>query len=155
QGARRKILIEAGAFPSDRHAVVSQLRWHGLDERTDLIELSPPPGADLIPHEAIEETLERDGASIALVLWPGVQFRTGQAFDLARIARAAHRAGCVVGFDLAHSIGNLPLALHASEADFAVWCSYKYLNGGPGAIGGCFVHDRHGSVRERLTGWWG
>jgi kynureninase len=100
------------------------------------------------------------------VLWPGVQFRTGQAFDLARIVRAAHAQGCIAGFDLAHSIGNVPLALHAAEADFAVWCSYKYLNGGPGAIGGCFVHQRHieaqprarhgGSLPgARLAGWWG
>ncbi len=94
------------------------------------------------------------GENIALVLWPGVQFRTGQSFDLARIARAAKRAGCTVGFDLAHSIGNTPLALHDADADFAVWCGYKYLNGGPGAIGGCFVHERH-AQRARLSGWWG
>jgi kynureninase len=119
-----------------------------------------------VPEEAIEDCLARHGAEIALVLWPGVQFRTGQAFDIARIASAAHAAGCIAGFDLAHSIGNTPLALHGADADFAVWCSYKYLNGGPGAIGGCFVHQRHSEAQSRtshggalpgvrLAGWWG
>ena len=98
-------------------------------------------------------TSSEHGGEVALVLWPGVQYRTGQAFDLGRIARAAHRAGCVAGFDLAHAIGNMPLALHDIDADFAVWCSYKYLNAGPGAIGGCFVHERHD--RPHLAGWWG
>jgi kynureninase len=168
-GKRTKILIESGAFSSDRHAVTSQLAWHGLDPAETLIELAPPAGEDTLAPEAIDSCLERHGADIALVLWPGVQFRTGQAFDLERIVRAARRAGCSVGFDLAHSIGNMPLALHEQEADFAVWCSYKYLNGGPGAIGGCFVHERHGvperrgahesrptlSQTSRLAGWWG
>jgi kynureninase len=154
-GTRRKILIEAGAFSSDRHAVVSQLVWHGLDPQTDLIELQAQDGTDLVPHAAIEACLEKYASEIALVLWPGVQYRTGQAFDLPRIVRAAKRAGAIVGFDLAHHIGNLPLALHASDADFAAWCGYKYLNGGPGAIGGCFVHERHGNSRARLSGWWG
>jgi kynureninase len=154
-GARTKILIEAGAFSSDRHAVASQIAWHGLDPTVELIELAPPAGEDLVAESAIESVLEREGADIALVLWPGVQFRTGQAFDLARIARAAHRAGALAGFDLAHSMGNTPLALHDSNADFAVWCSYKYLNAGPGAIGGVFVHERHVDSRPRLSGWWG
>lgn len=152
-GGRRRILIEAGAFSSDRHAVASQIIWRGLDLREALVELPAPAGMDTIPEESIEAYLEEHGAEVALVLWPGVQYRTGQAFDLGRIARAAHRAGCVAGFDLAHSIGNVPLALHDIEADFAVWCSYKYLNGGPGAIGGCFVHERH--ERPHLAGWWG
>jgi kynureninase len=152
-GERRRILIEAGAFSSDRHAVASQIAWHGLDPREALVELSPSAGKDAIPEDAIEAYLQEDGAEVALVLWPGVQYRSGQAFDLGRIARAAHRAGCVVGFDLAHSIGNMPHELHDIEADFAVWCSYKYLNGGPGAIGGCFVHERHD--RPHLAGWWG
>jgi kynureninase len=154
-GRRTKILIETGAFSSDRHAMTSQLSWHGLDPAEHLIELAPPPGSDTIPKEVIESCLERHGADIALVLWPGVQFRTGQAFDLPRIVRAGHRAGCIVGFDLAHSIGNMPLALHDYDADFAVWCSYKYLNGGPGAIGGCFVHERHLTGHSHLLGWWG
>lgn len=154
EGRRTKILIEVGAFSSDRHAVASQLAWHGLDPVQHLIELTPPPGSDCIPEEAIEAYLAQHGQEVALLLWPGVQFRTGQAFDLPRIARAGHGAGCVVGFDLAHSIGNLPLSLHDYDADFAVWCSYKYLNAGPGAIGGCFVHERH-FARPHLMGWWG
>jgi kynureninase len=157
QGKRVKILIEAGAFSSDRHAVASQLAWHGQDPRAALIELAPEAGSEGISEEAIEACLERYGSEIALVLWPGVQFRTGQAFDLARIIRAAHRAGCIAGVDLAHSIGNMPLSLHEHDADFAVWCSYKYLNAGPGAIGGCFVHERNISAApaSRLHGWWG
>jgi kynureninase len=154
-GERRKILIESGAFSSDRHAVASQIAWHGLDPAADLIELAPAAGEDLIAPAAIEQCLERQGASIALVLWPGVQFRTGQAFDLKRLAAAAHRAGAIAGIDLAHSIGNLPLSLHDDGADFGVWCSYKYLNAGPGAIGGVFVHERHVDSRPRLSGWWG
>jgi kynureninase len=154
-GSRTKILIETGAFSSDRHAVTSQLQWHGLDPTQHLVELAAPPGSDSIPEELIEATLAKHGAEIALLLWPGVQFRTGQAFDLPRIARAGHRAGCVVGFDLAHSIGNMPLALHDYDAAFAVWCSYKYLNAGPGAIGGCFVHERHLTDHQHLMGWWG
>ena len=154
-GTRTKILIEAGAFSSDRHAVTSQLQWHGLDPTQHLIELTAPPGSDAIPEDLIEATLEKHRQEIALLLWPGVQFRTGQAFDLARIARAGRRAGCVVGFDLAHSIGNMPLALHDYAADFAVWCSYQYLNAGPGAIGGCFVHERHLTDQPHLLGWWG
>lgn len=154
-GRRTKILIETGAFSSDRHAVTSQLAWHGLDPAKHLIELTPAPGSHAIPEEAIEYCLAQNGGDIALLLWPGVQFRSGQAFDLPRIARAGHAAGCVVGFDLAHSIGNMPLALHDHAADFAVWCSYKYLNGGPGAIGGCFVHERHLANHPHLMGWWG
>ena len=165
-GQRTRILIEAGAFSSDRHAAASQITWHGLDPQDALIEISAPAGEELLPEDAIEACLEDEGAEIALVLWPGVQFRTGQAFDLARIVRAAHRHGAIAGFDLAHSVGNVPLALHATDADFAVWCSYKYLNGGPGAIGGCFVHQRHTQAQPRtrhsgalpgarLAGWWG
>jgi kynureninase len=156
EGRRVKILIEAGAFSSDRHAVASQLAWHGQDPAA-LLELAPDTGSGGISEESIEACLERYGGEIALVLWPGVQFRTGQAFDLARIIRAAHRAGCIAGVDLAHSIGNMPLSLHEHDADFAVWCSYKYLNAGPGAIGGCFVHERHigAAPASRLHGWWG
>ena len=165
-GRRTKILIESGAFSSDRHAVASQIAWHGLDPGTHLIELAPRAGEDTVAPSAIEACLAQHGDEIALVLWPGVQFRTGQSFDLARIARASHAAGCVMGFDLAHSIGNMPLSLHDSGADFAVWCSYKYLNGGPGAIGGCFIAERHAQAQSRtqhsggvpgarLAGWWG
>ena len=154
---RRAILIEAGAFSSDRHVVASQIDWHGFDPAHELIELAPRPGEELIRIEDVEARIATEGARLALVLWPGVQYRTGQLFDLRRITRAAHAAGCMVGFDLAHSIGNVPLALHADDADFAVWCSYKYLNAGPGALGGAFVHERHGTGSElpRLSGWWG
>jgi len=154
---RRCILIEAGAFPSDRYAISSQLQWHGLDPQECLIELAPPSGEDLISEEAIEGVLAERGAEIALVLWPGVQYLTGQAFDLPRIASATRRAGAVIGFDLAHWVGNLPLSLSESEPDFAVWCSYKYLNAGPGAIAGCYINSRHFSApgRQRLAGWWG
>ena len=164
-GTRTRILMEAGAFSSDRHAVTSQIAWHGLDPQQALLELAPQDGAATIAEDAIEACLARHREEIALILWPGVQFRTGQAFDLARIVRAAHAAGAIAGFDLAHSIGNTPLALHGADADFAVWCSYKYLNGGPGAIGGCFVHERHSAAQPRtahggtlpgtrLAGWW-
>jgi kynureninase len=157
RGKRRKILIEAGAFPSDRYAVASQLEWHGFDPQKTLIELAPAAIDEAVSEEEIEGTLEHLGAEIALVLWPGVQYRTGQAFDLARITRAARRKRCLVGFDLAHSIGNVQLALNRSGADFAVWCSYKYLNAGPGAIGGCFIHERHlgAMMPPHFTGWWG
>ena len=156
-GRRTRILIESGAFPSDRHAVASQIEWHGLAADTELIELAPLPGEDLITEQSIEELLDAHGEEIAVVLWPGVQYRTGQLFDLAAVARAAHTAGASVGFDMAHAIGNVPLSLHEDQADFAVWCSYKYLNGGPGAVGGAFVHEKYLQRTDlpRLAGWWG
>ncbi len=156
QGPRRKILIEARAFPSDRHAVASQIRWHGGDVACDLIEVAPEPGCDLLDPDALEARITAEGEQVALVLLPGVQYVTGQAFDLARFARVAHAQGCMVGFDLAHAAGNLPLQLHEAGPDFAVWCSYKYLNSGPGAVAGCFVHERHARADlPRLAGWWG
>ena len=152
---RPAILIEAGAFPSDRHAVESQLRFHGFDPETDLIELQPDADG-LFSMDAIERAIATHGPRVALILWPGVQYRTGQAFDLAEIARLGHAVGAIVGFDLAHAVGNLPLRLHDSGADFAVWCHYKYMNAGPGAVGGCFVHERHARTdRPRFAGWWG
>jgi kynureninase len=153
---RPAILIEAGAFPSDRHAVASQLRFHGFDPERDLIELAPDEPAGTISMAAIERCLAEHGKRIALVLWPGVQYRSGQAFDLKEITRLAHAQGCTVGFDLAHAAGNLPLQLHDSGADFAAWCSYKYLNSGPGAVAGAFVHERHATAElPRFAGWWG
>ncbi|MET0289475.1 MAG: kynureninase [Pseudoxanthomonas sp.] len=153
---RPAILIEAGAFPSDRHAVESQIRFHGFDPATDLIELEPDEGEGTLSMAAIARAIAEHGPRLALVLWPGIQYRTGQAFDLAEIARLAHAAGAQVGFDLAHAVGNLPLQLHDSDADFAVWCHYKYLNAGPGAVAGAFVHERHASTdRPRFAGWWG
>ena len=153
---RPAILIEAGAFPSDRYGVESQIRFHGFDPATDLIELEADEGNGTISMAAIERTLAEHGHRIALVLWPGVQYRTGQAFDLKEIARLGHAHGCVVGFDLAHAAGNLALQLHDSGADFAAWCHYKYVNSGPGAVAGAFVHERHArSERPRFAGWWG
>lgn len=155
-GMRDKVLIEAGAFSSDRHAILGQLAWHKLDPEETLVELAPRAGEETLRIEDIEAAIERCGNELALVLWPGVQYRTGQAFDCARITRAAHAQGAIAGFDMAHAIGNLPLSLHDWDIDFAVWCSYKYLNAGPGAIGGCFVHERHfASAPSRLSGWWG
>lgn len=153
---RNVILMEARAFPSDRHAVESQLKLQGLDVNTCLIELAPEPGSDLLDAAAIDAAIAVLGERLALVLMPGVQYATGQAFDLARITQAAHAVGAKVGFDLAHAVGNIEVNLHDSGADFAVWCSYKYLNSGPGAVAGAFVHERHAnSDLLRLAGWWG
>lgn len=157
QPGRSKVLIEEPAFPSDLYAVQSQLRHHGLDPADALRMLRPRPGEHLLRQEDIASTLRTHGREIALVLLGGVNFFTGQCLDMAGITTAARQQGCVVGFDLAHAVGNVALELHAWDVDFAVWCSYKYLCGGPGAVAGCFVHERHGSNRglERLAGWWG
>ncbi len=153
---RHVILIEQGAFPSDRYAVVSQLGWHGRERAASLVQVGPRPGEQLLRHEDLVAEIERLGPRLALVLLPGIQYLTGQRLDLGGLAAAAHRAGAVVGFDLAHAVGNVPLSLHDWGADFAVWCSYKYLNGGPGATAGAFVHDRHfDAATPRLAGWWG
>jgi kynureninase len=153
---RNAILIEAGAFPTDRYAVESQVRFHGFDPASALIELEADEPNGLISLAAIERALVEHGSRIALVMLPGVQYRNGQTFDLKAITALGHRYGCVVGFDLAHAVGNLPLKLHDSGADFAIWCSYKYLNGGPGAVGGAFIHERHASATlPRFAGWWG
>ncbi len=153
---RPAILMEAGAFPSDRYALESQVRFHGFDPATDLIELAPDELDGTFSMAAIERAIAEHGPRLALIVWPGVQYRSGQAFDLREIARLGHAAGAVVGFDLAHAVGNLPLQLHDDDADFAVWCHYKYMNSGPGAVAGCFVHERHArSDRPRFAGWWG
>lgn len=153
---RHAILIEAGSFPTDRYAVESQVRFHGYDPATSLIELQGDEANGTLSMQAIERVLAEHGSRIALVMLPGVQYRTGQAFDLAAITRLSQRHGCMVGFDLAHAVGNLPLQLHDSGADFAIWCSYKYLNSGPGAVGGAFVHERHArTTLPRFAGWWG
>jgi kynureninase len=152
---RPAILIERSAFPSDHHAVASQIRFHGFDPATALIQVDGDADG-VISDEAIVRAIEEHGERIALVLLPGVQYLSGEAFDLAAITRAAHAKGCRVGFDLAHAAGNLELRLHETGCDFAVWCSYKYLNAGPGAVAGCFVHERHARADlPRFAGWWG
>jgi kynureninase len=154
---RHKIVIEGGAFPSDQYAVKSQIRFHGFDPRTSLIELKPREGENCLRDEDIDELIETRSEEIALIMLGGVNYSTGQAFDMKRIVRVARSRGCIVGFDLAHAAGNLPLKLHEWGPDFAVWCSYKYLNGGPGCIAGCFVHERHAREKDlpRFTCWWG
>ena len=154
---RQKIVIEKGAFPSDQYAVESQLRFHHLEPEDSLIELTPREGEATLRTDDILETIEREGESIALVMLGGVNYYTGQAFDMRSITDAGHRVGAVVGFDLAHAAGNIELKLHDWDVDFAAWCSYKYLNGGPGSVGGAFVHERHAQRFElpRFAGWWG
>ena len=154
---RHRILLEEHAFPSDDYALESQARFHGFDPAESLLRLRPKDGRHAIDVADLASALERDGASIAVVLLPGVQYYTGQALDIEAITRLAHARGCVVGFDLAHAAGNLVLRLHEWNVDFAVWCTYKYLNSGPGSVGGCFVHERHAARRDlpRLAGWWG
>jgi len=154
---RFRILMEDPAFPSDLYAVKSQVRHHGLDPDDALIRVAPPEGETAVRIEDIEAVLDQVGATIAVVLIGGVNFLTGQWFDMERITAAGHRAGCTVGFDLAHGAGNVPLRLHDWDVDFAAWCSYKYLNGGPGATAGAFIHRRLASdtALPRLAGWWG
>ena len=153
---RPVLLMEAGAFPSDRYALESQVRFHGFDPAEALVEVAPDNADGTFSMAAIERAIAEHGPRLATIVWPGVQYRTGQAFDLKEIARLGHAAGAVVGFDLAHGAGNLPLQLHDADADFAVWCHYKYMNAGPGAVAGCFVHERHARTdRPRFAGWWG
>ncbi len=154
---RHKIVIEDHAFPSDQYAVESQIRFHGYQPDESLLLLAPRRGEKLIREQDVLDLIEREGESIALVMLPGVQYYSGQVFDMTGITRLGRSKGCVVGFDLAHAAGNIPLALHDWGVDFAVWCTYKYLNSGPGAVGGCFIHARHGDNVElpRFTGWWG
>lgn len=154
---RHRILLEDHAFPSDDYALESQAVLNRFDPTEALVRLRPREGEHSIDTAGVAQVLERDGESIALVLLPGVQYYTGEAFDIEAITRLAHEKGCVVGFDLAHAAGNLVLRLHEWNVDFAVWCTYKYLNSGPGSVGGCFVHERHGMRQDlpRLAGWWG
>ena len=154
---RYKIVIESLAFPSDRYAVASQLRLHGLDPENDLLEWAPRPGETELRIEDLAALIERETDSIALLLLPVVQYYTGQVLDMAAICALGRTNGCAVGLDLAHAVGNVELALHDWAPDFAAWCTYKYLNGGPGSVAGAFVHEEHldSEELEQLHGWWG
>jgi kynureninase len=154
---RFRILVEEPMFPSDLYAIKSQLRHHNINPTEGLLTVKPRQGEHTIRQQDIETLLEKQGKGIALVFCNGVNFLTGQLLDMERIAAAGHRQGCMVGFDLAHAAGNVLLNLHDWQVDFAVWCNYKYLNSGPGAVGACFVHEKHGAnpALPRLAGWWG
>lgn len=154
---RHKIIIEADAFPSDRYAVISQIQFHGFDPKTSLIELRSKSGHPVIPTEEILEVIAREGDSVALVMLGGVNYYSGQAFEMEKITEAGHAVGAKVGFDLAHGAGNLRLKLHEWGPDFACWCGYKYLNSGPGGLSGIFIHNRHATDFSipRFAGWWG
>jgi kynureninase len=153
---RYKILFDYSPFPSDRYAIESQVKFHGFDPKDGMIELSPDDGSEIITLENIQTVLETHGDEIALILIGGVNYYTGQAYDIKAITEMGHAYGCMVGFDLAHAAGNLLLHLHDDGPDFAAWCSYKYLNAGPGSLSGCFIHERHHqSDLPRFTGWWG
>lgn len=153
---RTVIIMEAGSFPSDRYAVTSMLKSRGLDE-SHLVELRPREGEHTLRTDDILDAIQHHAHHLQMVLLSGVQYYTGQFFDIPAITKATHQAGAVSGWDLAHAAGNVPLHLHDWGVDFAVWCHYKYLNGGPGAVGGAFVHQDHfkHQLLERLSGWWG
>lgn len=155
--SRFKILMEDPAFPSDTYAIKTQITHHGLDPRDALILVRPPQGEFTIQTEDIIDLINKHADQLAVVMFAGVNFFTGQLFDIERITAAAQAQGIVVGFDLAHAAGNVPLRLHDWKVDFAVWCCYKYLNAGPGAVAGAFVHQRHATNRKlpRLAGWFG
>ena len=154
---RYKIITEAGAFPSDQYALETQVKYHGYDPKDALIELKPRAGEHTLRSEDILLAIEEVGDQLALVMMAGVQYYTGQFFDLKMITHKAHDVGAYCGFDLAHAVGNVPVNLHDNEVDFAVWCSYKYMNSGPGGMSGIFVHERHGNNSDlpRFAGWWG
>jgi len=157
KGGRIKIVIESDAFPSDRYAVESQIRLHGLNPKECLLELRPRVGEYCLREEDILKVIEREGKEIAMVMLGNTNYYTGQYFNMKTISRHAHAQGAMVGFDCAHGAGNVPLNLHDCGCDFAVWCNYKYLNAGPGSLGGAFVHERHANNEnlQRLEGWWG
>ena len=153
---RHKIVIEADAFPSDIYAVESQIKFHGFDVENSLIKLSPRLGESVLRSEDIIEVINREGGEISLIMLGGVNYYTGQVFEFEKIVKSAHSKSIFVGFDLAHAVGNIKLNLHNWNVDFAVWCSYKYLNSGPGSVGGAFIHEKHhDSDLPRFSGWWG
>jgi kynureninase len=157
EGKRFRIICEAKAFPSDQYAFQSQVKLHGFDPAEAIIEVGPRPGQHHIEHEDILDTIRKYGPEVAVVLFSGVNYYTGQVFNMKEICSAAHEAGAYCGFDLAHAAGNVELKLHDWDVDFACWCSYKYLNSGPGSVAGAFIHQRHINNTElpRLAGWWG
>jgi kynureninase len=157
KGKRTKILCEAKAFPSDQYALESQVKFHGLDPAEHLIEVAPREGEQLIHEEDILAAIEKYGDEIAMIMIGGVNYYTGQLFDMETITKAGHKAGAIVGFDLAHAAGNVNLKLHDWGVDFAAWCGYKYLNSSPGGVSGMFVNERHAYKPElpRFAGWWG
>lgn len=152
-----KIIVESDAFPSDKYAVESQLKFHGFDPKDGLILWTPPEGEELCRFSDLEAIMEEQGDSVALLMIGTTNYYSGQHFPMQKITELGHHHGCMVGFDLAHGVGNIQPNLHEVNADFAVWCSYKYLNSGPGSLGGCFVHERHANNDQlnRFTGWWG
>ncbi|XP_048390637.1 kynureninase [Stegostoma tigrinum] len=153
--SRHKILMEAKAFPSDHYAVESQIRLKGLDPKESMLLLSPEEGEETLRNENILSTIEKEGDSIAVILFSGVQYYTGQLFDMLSITKAGHAKGCYVGFDLAHAVGNVELCLHDWNVDFACWCNYKYLNSGAGALAGAYIHENHRfTIKPTLVGWW-
>ncbi|WP_374948232.1 kynureninase [Mucilaginibacter sp.] len=156
-GKRFKILMEAGAFPSDQYAMESQVKYHGFDPKDAIIEVAPRAGETILRTDDIVNQIEHYADDLALVMFSGINYYTGQFFDLQAITAAAHKAGAYAGFDLAHAAGNVPVKLHDWEADFACWCSYKYMNSGPGGISGIFVHEKHfnDDSLNRFAGWWG
>jgi len=152
-----KIVVESDAFPSDKYAVESQLKFHGIDPKDGLILWKPRKGEELCRFEDLEEIMQTHGNEIALLMIGSTNYYTGQSFPLKKITELGHKYDCMVGFDLAHGAGNIQPNLHETGADFAVWCTYKYLNSGPGSLGGCFVHERHANneTLNRFAGWWG
>ncbi|WP_242921364.1 kynureninase [Pontibacter liquoris] len=157
EGKRFKVIMEGGAFPSDQYALETQVKFHGYNPDEAIVELFPREGEHTLRTEDILQCIKDCGEELALVLMGGINYYTGQVYDMQAITKAGHEAGAVVGFDLAHAAGNIPVKLHDWEVDFAVWCTYKYLNSGPGGTAGAFVHERHGNNPQlpRFAGWWG
>lgn len=154
---RFKIVMEAGAFPSDQYAIETQVKMHGFDPNVAIVEIAPKEGAHTLDDDDILSVIREHGSSVACVMMGGVNYYTGQLYDMKTITAVAHEVGAICGFDLAHAMGNVPMQLHDWNVDFACWCSYKYLNSGPGGVGGVFVHEKHGNdpATPRLAGWWG
>lgn len=149
--------MEGGAFPSDQYALESQVKFHGYDPKDAIIEIFPREGEDVLRTEDILKIIRAHADELALVLFSGINYYTGQFFDIKAITKAAHQVGALAGFDLAHAAGNVPVKLHDWGVDFACWCSYKYMNSGPGGISGIFVHEKHfnDATLNRFAGWWG